>query len=176
MPTIPAFTPTTWVEGAAPGIAAAELNRIDTQVDKLTDGFGGSVELQMAVNDSITNNTFKTLTFGTELRDDWGNTGTNRIDIPGAGIYIAQAMVQWAGDNNGVRAVHIETTAGSPLRKAELIVNSVQGFGFVMQCVFVGFLDGVDDLRVRGFQNSGGSLDVIASSSSRFTVVRLGAP
>lgn len=36
---VPAYTDTTWVEGAAPGIAAAQLNRIDDQVKALSDEF-----------------------------------------------------------------------------------------------------------------------------------------
>ncbi len=34
---VPAYTPETWVEGAAPGISAAELQRIDDQVEALSD-------------------------------------------------------------------------------------------------------------------------------------------
>ncbi len=36
---VPAFTEETWVEGAAPGIAAAQLQRIDDQIKALTDEF-----------------------------------------------------------------------------------------------------------------------------------------
>ncbi len=36
---VPAYTEETWVEGAAPGIAAAQLQRIDDQIRALTDQF-----------------------------------------------------------------------------------------------------------------------------------------
>jgi hypothetical protein len=36
---VPGYTPTTWVEGSAPGISAAQLKRIDDQVDDLSTEF-----------------------------------------------------------------------------------------------------------------------------------------
>ncbi len=36
---VPAYTEETWVEGAAPGIAAAQLQRLDDQIKALTDEF-----------------------------------------------------------------------------------------------------------------------------------------
>ena len=41
MPDVPAYTPTTWNPDAAPGISAAELQRIDDQVDGLTTEYNG---------------------------------------------------------------------------------------------------------------------------------------
>ncbi len=45
MPDLPTFFSEAWVEGAAPGIAAAQLQRIDDQVEALSAQFGSFVAL-----------------------------------------------------------------------------------------------------------------------------------
>ncbi len=174
MPTIPTFTPTTWVEGAAPGISAAQLQRIDDQVDALTDGFGGVAAIQVATAQSVDDDTNTIISFSTELHDDWNNTGTNPIDIPGAGVYMAVANIRWDGASGGIiRRVRIETVG---VIKAEEEREPRGVFSFTMNVTWVGFLTAFDDLRVNVYQDSGGAINVQPGALSTFSIARLGVP
>jgi hypothetical protein len=79
----------------------------------------GTIPTVRAYNNSdetITNNTFQTLTFDTNRYDSGGlhstSSNTSRLTAPIGGVYVITANVRWEDNATGLRALHVDKTSG----------------------------------------------------------------
>ena len=205
---VAAYSVTTWVPDAAPGISAAQLQRMDTQVGDLSTQFNlhngglavndhpeatssargfmsalqvqklqshGSVELRRDSNLNVLTGEVTPVGWAIEDRDDWGGFPGSGADIQDdtEGIYMANAMVEFASNSAGYRQIEL---ALDGVVVGLQRVPAINGASHIVGCSWVGFMDGTQEVRVRVFQNSGVGLQVLFGVTTRFQLARIGRP
>jgi hypothetical protein len=142
-----------------------------------------SCRVRHATNQSIANNSSTTLAFDTDVHDTdtMHDPATNneRITIRKAGYYLVGANVEWAANATGTRALQIYGGAGA----ADLL-NRVwspaagASWPLIQQVSGVWYFNALDILVCSVYQDSGGALNVVATSPSSpsFWAHRLASP
>jgi len=144
--------------------------------------------LTNSASQSIANNTYTALTFDTESLDTDAFhstvTNTNRITIPTGkgGKYLVTAMVTFAGNATGFRALYLTVNSATPNASATRFSTQDQPSAVVdSSCVgsMVVSLSAGDYVNLAVYQSSGGALNVLGNNSdpgiSNFTATYLGA-
>lgn len=108
------------------------------------------------------------LTFNTE-REDTANlhsivTNTSRITVPDAGRYIFDASVEFAGNATGIRQLFFRIN-GTLIFAADSRINAGAGIGTQINLSRGVVLAAADYVEVLARQDSGGALNINASSA-----------
>lgn len=138
----------------------------------LAEVLGHSVRAYEGTKTSMSNSSWTQVTFDTE---DWDvdnefdvTTNMGRYTPTVAGKYLVRATVSFAANATGVRSLRITKNGISHGEGIQILAST----GVVAtRCLAVDTLDmngSTDYIEVEGYQNSGDSLDTIASSSTTF--------
>lgn len=129
-------------------------------------------------NQTIAHDTVTTLAFNSE-RYDYGvmhdnATNNSRLTAPSDGIYVITANVVWAAHATGHRTLSIQLNAATTIGSTRVLVTS----GSVparMALTTQWEMNKTDYVEALVYQNSGGNLDVVATSafSPEFMMVRV---
>ena len=116
---------------------------------------------------TLSNDTWTTVTFGNE---DWDTNGahstvtnTGRITIPSGfgGIWLLTTMLDFDANTSGSRGVRFVTN-GSTLNYGPMVPAATTTLRTrVSHCLMLNLTAG-DYVTVEGYQNRGGSLDIVA--------------
>lgn len=103
-------------------------------------------------------------------------TGDDTITVKISGKYLVVGSITWEANATGFRSLIIETDqSGSFVTAANFVTAPPSGVGTLpMQAVALVSLTAGKKIRMIGFQNSGGGLDVVASPDTSLSVTYLG--
>lgn len=152
---------------------SGRLTLIKLDAGRVGTGIGARVT--NSGNVSGTDATYTSMTFDTEVFDTDGfhstSSNTSRFTIPAGlgGTYLVQGTIQWVANATGVRFAAIakngtNDTPSGPLTPSSSFSNRLPTYA-VLQLV------AGDYVEVKGYQNSGGALNM--ESGSVFSIMRL---
>ena len=126
-------------------------------------GFGGDntpyFQVYKSGDQTISDNTFTTVTFDQENYDSGGNFASNTFTAPSTGYYFIYSQLVWSGTTNSDYSLNRLMKNGSPINwNAFFQTYSSGGFGGR-----VVHLTASDTVLVQCYQNSGGNLDLRGS-------------
>lgn len=169
------------------GDHAKHHNDLATAVNKAGQT---TIARRAAGTENITNSTLTAGTWDTEIQDDggWFTVGTpDRITVTETGVYIVAVHVAWDTSVTGDRYMHLERIRASDGVQEVIDATAVKATIVSEQeqtCVAVLPLSAGDAVRIKLFQNSGGTRTwggqgrssgnpVASSTVSEFTVTRI---
>jgi hypothetical protein len=133
-----------------------------------------------AADQTIANDTFTAITWDNEFYDTdtihSTSTNTSRFTIPAGqgGKYLLTSTIIWANNATGARQYAFYKN-GSTLGNAAIFPSSTSASYSGQSGVLVVDLAAADYIEVFGYQNSGGNLALVGSStSSRFQISKIG--
>jgi len=124
---------------------------------------------------SFTNNTYTTVTNWTELQDTHAAfvASTGVFTVPIAGTYSLNGMISFNSNATGVRELRIRKNGGAQDILFDRQVGSSDG-NYLSGSTVIKCNQG-DTLQLQAFQNSGGSLAIIAINEyQRFEITKVG--
>lgn len=98
---------------------------------------------------SLTNNEWTTL----------GGRGAGYYNVP-AGSWVITARISFASNGTGRRGIRITNNAGTTYGSAMQVIPASSNGGVTVSCSTVIELSSAENIKIQGFQNSGGSLGV----------------
>lgn len=129
-------------------------------------GVHNSAAISIATGTTATYLTFDTEDFDTDACHDLV-TNTGRLTCKTAGLYIISANVQFAANATGIREMDFLLNGATTIRKFQ--VNTVAGaFGTQLTLTTLKPLAVNDYVQLGVIQDSGGALNVVASSFSPY--------
>ena len=102
-------------------------------------------------------------------------TNSSRITLPDAGLYLVVGQFRWESNATGVRRIYLMKNGASTIGTEEYVTyfqNDTSIDDWYMPFVWCATFSAADYLEVRGYQTSGGNLDVKASGSY-FSAIRI---
>lgn len=102
---------------------------------------------------SLTNNEWTTL----------GGRGAGYYNVP-AGSWVITARISFASNGTGRRGIRITNNAGTTYGGAMSVISASSNGGVTVSCSTVIELSSAENIKIQGFQNSGGSLGVTTRS------------
>lgn len=144
----------------------------------------GAMVYRGASSQTISDATHTVVTFDTEERDDNGyaDLGTNndRLTVPETGWYAIQGTVSFAYNASRVRSIYIRVNGATGERHFQQTLqatSTVNGLNTVLSTAGVLYLTAGDYIQLCAFQDTGGSLELIVSTTTknpRLSIHRLG--
>lgn len=157
---------------------------IEERLDRLssfeTVPFNIGARVFNSANISVANSSNQYLTYDTEIFDTDNmhslSTNTGRLTINTAGKYLLVANAAWAATSGGRRQINIDKNRTTQLAAQEIGSVADATANPAMLVIAVADLVVGDYVETRGFQTSGGALNIstFASWSPVFTAWRLG--
>lgn len=156
-------SPVTWVDDTTPG--AADLNaQVRDNLLYLYERTGRGARVYNNANITLSNGAVTALTFNSERfdTDSFHSTSVNpsRLTIPVTGLYLCGLHEQFATNGTGVRAVAIRLNGTTNIGVVEQVPAAAASTDLSLTTLY-SFTAG-DYIEAIGYQNSGGSLDVVA--------------
>jgi len=124
------------------------------------------VSLYNSTTVSAANNTVTTMTFDSELfdTDAYHSTATNtsRITIPAgkAGYYLLYGQITFLASSTGVRQAQLHKNGSASELTIDALPNSASAVNDNPQVTSIQYLAVADYIEIKGFQTSGGALNM----------------
>jgi hypothetical protein len=152
---------------------------LSTSTSGLALTSGLAVRAYNTANLSVGSGSATALTFSSERRDDGGlhdtSSNTDRLTAQADGWYFIWGNTEFAVSGTGVRALSIRLNVGATVIANQMIVaQGTYNQPVIVSCLY--YLSTGDYVRLFAFQDSGGSLNVLASGnySPEFGMVKVG--
>lgn len=133
--------------------------------------------VQRAATQSIANNTFTAVTFGTEEYDSGSyhdtSTNTSRLTVPVAGKYLITGSIEYAANATGVRAAGIRMD-GSTYIASQSTASLGSVLATTVNVSVVRDLAANAYVELMAYQTSGGALNTLANNMTHFSITFLG--
>ena len=92
-----------------------------------------------------------------------GGSGAGYYNVP-AGSWVITARITFASNGTGRRGLRITNNAGSIYGSAVSVISASSNGGVSVCCSTVIELSSAENIKIQGFQNSGGNLGVTTRS------------
>jgi hypothetical protein len=150
------------------GLDGSKVLKAGSVTDEKIAALPGALIRETPTNVAIGHATYSTIFFNTAVFDNDGmaDLANDRLVVKTPGVYVTVLTAEWASNATGYREIEVI------LNGAQLAaVNSpaISGDGVKQSCVTAPIrLAAGDLLTAKGYQNSGGSLDIRAISGSPY--------
>lgn len=177
------YDPTTWIEGAAPGISAAELNRIEAGVKLAHDPAyersyrGGSDpgNEQDATSGVETRVHYPNIDDGAAPQGHFDNNAQT-VTIAIAGVYRIEAGVAWGSqDADGKHAIFIRINGVTVAANIATVYFGAVPVPIISVATTI-HLAVDDQIEIWVYQNSGASQDMIRVGQATFRTITFVRP
>lgn len=129
-----------------------------------------AARVSLAANLPLTDNVEKYIDWTVDNLDPWGMhdllTDPNRLTILVPGTYIIGGLVAFDVSSVGIRYLRVRLNGTTTLAKSQFTAFGASG-GAAFSVSTIYSLSAGDYLEMSAYQNSGGSLNVIAASPSQ---------
>lgn len=141
-----------------------------------------AVRAELTTNQSIANATATAISFDSDNSDSWGiwtSGNATRLTAPIPGRYLAIGHLHFASNDNGIRSGIIRSNGSTEIAQQDVVVRNtvVTGSGVTQTNTAYAIKLNVvslpvtlatnDYLELLAYQNSGGALDVVGTSSPK---------
>jgi hypothetical protein len=156
-------------EGSDAPDGPSQIGALALAVD--TEVYAANARLSKNASQSIAHNTLADVTWPVEDADDDALhvAAAATITVSKAGLYLVNAMISWAANATGTRQAYLDLSGVVRDFDSQPAASGIETLN---RLCYIAQLSAASTVKVQGFQNSGGALNV---TGGHIEVARLGS-